>query len=124
VKLYRVMKVDLADGKPMVGTSGSRLGVRPTDPASTNPRAVFDVAAVNDGDVVQPGEGLSTSPNPTKRLPRRGEAVFEIESDALGPTITAHQDSPDHCLLEPIQPMTLAEFQQALADTRGLWQRL
>ena len=35
MKLYRVMKV-AADGKPQVGTSGSVLGVRPT-----NTKAIF-----------------------------------------------------------------------------------
>ena len=34
MKLYRVMKVDPADGKPLVGSRGSMLGVRPTDPAT------------------------------------------------------------------------------------------
>ena len=76
MRLYRVMRV-AADGKPVVGTRGSMLGVRPTDPANTNPRAVFDVGAAHDGDLVYPGEGLSTSPNPNARWARRAEALFE-----------------------------------------------
>lgn len=123
MKLYRVMKV-AADGRPVIGTRGSTLGVRPTDPANTNPSAVFDVAAVNDTDLVHPGEGLSTSPDPNSRQPRRGQAVFEIETDDLGPNLAPHHDKPGHCLLEPSRAMTLAQYQQALADTRDLWQRV
>lgn len=116
------MKVDPADGKPRVGTSGSMLGVRPTDPNNMNPVAVFDVDAVNDSDLVQPGNGLSTSPDPNARQPRRNQAVFEIETDDLGPDLKPNHDKPNHCLLEPARPMTLGEYQQALAATRDLWQ--
>jgi hypothetical protein len=124
VKLYRVMKVDPADGKPQVGIRGSMLGVRPTDPNTTNPRPVFDVKAVNDADLVHPGEGLSTSPDPNSRKPRRAEAVFEIETDDLGLDLAPDEDHPGHVLLEPARMMTLGEYQQALADTRDLWRRL
>jgi hypothetical protein len=119
VKLYRVMKV-AADGKPEIGTRGSMLGVRPTDPNATNAHPVFDVTAVSGTDLVHPGEGLSTSPDPNSRQPRRGQAVFEIETDDLGPDLTPHHDKPGHCLLEPSRAMTLTEYQQALADTRDL----
>ena len=123
MKLYRVMKV-AADGQPVVGTSGSMLGVRPTDPANRDPKAVSDVSAVNDTDLVHPGKGLSTSPNPNSRQPRRNQAVFEIETDDLGPDLKPNHDKPDHCLLEPVRPMTLGEYQQALADTRDLWHQV
>jgi hypothetical protein len=33
-----------------------------------------------------------------------------------------NEDSPGHCLIEPAQPMTLAEYQAALEATRDLWQ--
>nr|WP_171470322.1 hypothetical protein [Frigoriglobus tundricola] len=118
-----MMKV-AADGKPQVGTSGSMLGVRPTDPNNLNPNAVADVAAVDDTDLVKPGEGLSTSPNPHSRQPRRNQAVFEIETDDLDPVLKPNPDKPDHCLLEPSQPMSLEEYQRALADTRDLWQQV
>lgn len=123
MKLYRVMKI-AADGKPLVGASGSMLGVRPTDPNSANPHAVSDVAAIVDTDLVHPGEGLSTSPSPNSRQPRRNQAIFEIETDDLGPELKPNYDKPDHCLLEPAQSMSLSEYQQALADTRDLWQQV
>src|SRR5690349_14939475 len=104
------MKV-AADGKPEVGTRGSMLGVRPTDPSTTNVHPVFDVAAVSDADSVHPGEGLSTSPDLNSRQPRRGQAVFEIETDDLGPDLNAHHDKPGHCLIEPAWAMSLGAYQ-------------
>jgi hypothetical protein len=121
VKLYRVMRV-AADGKPEVGTRGSMLGVRPTDPTNTDPKAIFDVDAVNDADTVKPGKGLSTSPDANARQARKNQAVFEIDTDDLGPDLRPNEDSPGHCLIEPAQPMTLAEYQAALEATRDLWQ--
>jgi hypothetical protein len=53
-----------------------------------------------------------------------GEALFEIESDDLNPDLEANPDHPPHCLLQPAAATTLGEFQQALADTRDLWQRV
>jgi len=100
------------------------LGVRPTDPNTTNAHPVFDVVAANDTDLVHPGEGLSTSPDPNSRQPRRGQAVFEIETDNLGSELAPHHDKPGHCLLEPSRAMTLGEYQQALTDTRDLWHEI
>lgn len=124
MKVYRVMKVG-PGGKPLVGTRGSMLGVRPTDPNSADPKQVFDVAAVTDADAVRPGEGLSTSTDPNFRRPRRGEAVFTIETDDLaGTDVNPNQDSPTHVLLEPSASMPLGDFQQALKDTKELWEQV
>src|SRR3954447_2584847 len=113
------MKVNPADGKPLVGTRGGMLGVRPTDPNSTDPKRKSDVAAVTNSDTVQPGEGLSTSTDPNFRQPRRGEALFAIETEALaGTDVNSNPDAPGHVLLEPSASMPLGEFQQALEDTK------
>lgn len=60
MKLYRIMKID-TDGKPMIGIRRNMLGVRPTDPANTDPRRQPDVKAVVQGDIVPAGskQGLS-----------------------------------------------------------------
>jgi hypothetical protein len=121
VKLYRAMKVD-TDGKPLVGQRRSMLGVRPTDPNNTDPRRRFDVAATNDAETVSPGEGLSTSVDPKKLLVGAGETVFEIETIDLPPELTPNSDHSPHCLIQPSSPTTLGEYQQALEDTRDLWQ--
>jgi len=123
VKLYRVMKV-AADGKPLVGTRRNMLGVRPTDPNNNDPKRRFDVAAANDDDAVSPGEGLSTSLNPGRMRIGADEALFEIETDDLGPELVPNPDHPPHCLIEPSTTTTLGEYQQALADTRDLWQQV
>jgi len=123
VKLYRVMKLD-ADGKPLIGIKGYMLGVRPTDPNSTDGRRRFDVKAVNPADTVSPGEGLSTSLDPTSQKVRTNETLFELESDALPAELREFPDHGLHCLVEPPGPMTLEAFQQALADTRDLWTRV
>jgi hypothetical protein len=117
------MKV-AADGKPVVGTRRNMLGVRPTDPANTNPQRVFDVDAENDTDSVAPGQGLSTSIVPTPQRVQTGEALFVVETTELPAELAPNPDRPPHCLLEPTRPLTLAEYQQALADTRDLWQRV
>src|ERR1700755_3160821 len=117
------MKVD-PDGKAQVGTRRNMLGVRPTAPASADPNRRFDVAAVNDADTVSAGEGLSTSQVTANQRVGRGEALFVIETDELPPELGANPDHPPHCLLEPSRPITLGAFQQALTDTRDLWEQV
>ncbi len=123
MKLYRTMKV-APDGKPLVGKKRNMLGVRPTDPNNRNPKAVFDVPAVNDNDIVPLGKGLSTSLDPLILRVDPGEAMFEIESNDLDPALMQNPDNPPHCLIQPSSTLTLDDFQQALADTRDLWQRV
>lgn len=112
------MKVD-ADGKPQVGTRGYMLGVRPQGQTGRP-----DVNAAADTDVVKPGEGLSTSLLPEKLKVGKNEAMFAIETDALGSVLEAVPDRSPHYLIQPQQDVTLAEFQQSLADTRDLWERV
>jgi len=123
VLLFRVLKVG-ADGKPVVGTRRNMLGVRPTDPNNTDPKRLFDVNAVNDTDTVAPGRGLSTSIIPTPQRVQPGEALFVVETTDLPAELGSNPDRPPHCLLEPTRPLTLAEYQQVLASTRDLWQRV
>lgn len=124
MKLYRVMKVDPADGRPVVGTRRNMLGVRPTDPANTDPRRRFDIAAVDAADPVHPGEGLSTESVPGRLTVGRGEGLFEIESDDLPAGLAVVPDRLPHCLIQPARTMTLGDFQAALRGTRDLWRRV
>jgi hypothetical protein len=117
------MKVDDA-GKPLVGTRRNTLGVRPTDPTSIDPKRRFDVAAVNDTDMVSPGEGLPTFLAPDKLRVGRNEALFVIDTDDLPAGLAANPDHPRHSLIEPSSPVSLATFQQALRDTRDLWKQI
>ena len=126
VKLYRVMRIDPADGQPMIGTRRNMLGVRPTDPASTDPNRRFDVDAVNGTDVIQPGttQGLSVSTSADRMVAGRNEAVWEIEDTDLVPVFVPVPAGPPHHILEPSRPVTLNMYQAALAGTKGLWVRV
>lgn len=126
MKLYRVMKIDSADGRPLVGTRRNMLGVRPTDPANTNPGRRFDVSAVADSDMVVPGtrEGLSVSTDPAELFPVKGEAIWEIDEADLLPVLIPQPDRPPHHVLEPGRAVTFAGYQLTLVATRPLWVRV
>lgn len=100
MKLYRVMKVNPTDGKPLVGRKRNMLGVRPTDPNNTDPTRRFDVPAVADSDTISPGKGLSTSTSACLPV-GKGEALFEIETNDLPPDLQPNPDNPPHHLIQP-----------------------
>ena len=111
-----------ADGLPAVGQSARALGVRPpTDPTP-------DVLA----DPVSPGGGgLSVAPLDPQNLPpfrrpaalggRGRDPVWVIAAHDLGPDLAFRRDSATHGLIEPARPMTLLEYETALAATRTRW---
>jgi hypothetical protein len=125
MRLYRSM-VEADDGLPIVGRSGRKLGIRPGNAAT------FDVAAVNDSDSVSPGGGgMSVAPHDPmhllkhRRPPSLGgignDPVWYIESDDVGGELSFRQDRPSHGTIEPSRPMTLKEYEEALARTRSDW---
>jgi hypothetical protein len=114
-------------GLPEVGPSARSLGVR----------SGIDVLGKNPGDVIHPGQGgLSVSPGDPMGLPRhrrppelRGtgkDAVWEIDVNDLGPDLQFRPDGTrtDHGFIEPARPMTLDEFEVALARTQDRWRKL
>lgn len=117
------------DGLPLVKRSARGLGVRtPLEAGSNEP----DVTVSVPEDTVQPKQGgMSTAPNDPKNLPpfrrpttlggRSKDPVWEIDSEYLGPNLQLRQDSPTHAIIEPARPMTLAEYEAALAATRDRW---
>jgi hypothetical protein len=129
VKIYRAMTPD-NDGLPRVGRSARQLGVRPLDQLPHN-----DVSAAAPDDLVNPGEGMSAAPQDPANLPRNRrppqvnggtgkDPVWEIDTDDLGPYLRYMQDKRTHGVVGPKQPMTLTEFEQALAATRARWVRV
>ena len=121
MKLYRMMKID-ADGKPTVGNGSMMLGIRPTDP--TQPERRFDVPAVNETDLVRPGDGgLSCySDAAAIKLRSRKLALCSIGSEKLGSKLRPIATGNMHYLVEPTDEMMLGELQQFFAETRELWQ--
>ena len=126
MRVYRSMK-EAQDGLPAVGPSGRLLGVRPGNAATA------DVLAVNPSDIVPPGTGgMSVAPGDPLFLQRHRrpialggigrDPVWYIETDDLGDELVFRQDRPEHGLVEPKCPLTLDEFQQALAKSRSHWQ--
>jgi hypothetical protein len=124
--LYRTMKDD-GEGMPLCGPTGRTLGVR---------REV-DVPDSADG-MVEPGTGgMSVALDDPMNLEahRRPPAyaggfapdpLWQIESDDLPSTLTLRRD-PDnpsrHGFIEPMDTMSLDDYQNALATSRGFWSR-
>lgn len=132
MKLYRSM-IPGPDGLPLLGRSARKLGVRtPGDVAvGVDP----DVLATAPDDILAPSEGgISTAPDdainlvPLRRPRALGgrstDPVGEIDSASLGADLAIRQDSAKHVLIEPARPMTLMEYEQALATIRGRWVRV
>jgi hypothetical protein len=121
VKLYRKMEADI-DGMPVVGSDRNMLGVRPRDPARPGWRS--DVRAAAAADPVGPGEGLSVFNAADAISPHMGGQLYSIEADDLPTGLVAAQRGRNsaHYQIEPNRDMTLAEFQELLADTRDLWE--
>lgn len=119
---------EAGDGAPLPGPSSRGLGARPS----------VDVPAQVSTDVVLPGQGgVSVSPFdpgnlPAHRRPRglggRGDdPVWSIDAGDLGPDLDYRPDPDDpsrHGFIEPSRPMTLQEYQDALAATRQRWRKI
>ncbi len=133
MKLYRTMKIEPTDGKPLVGIRRDMLGVRPLDPNNKDPRRKFDVDAVLGTDVVEPGTKKGLSMFLTAAECRTGSdvGVWEIDSDGLAvigfnpvPDPPPNNPKSTHHALEPSRRVTLDGYQAMLIDTRDLWVRV
>jgi hypothetical protein len=126
VRLFRGMK-EGAGGLAELGESSRGLGVRPG----------IDVPARAPSDIVRPGDGgLSVSPEDPLNLPyiRRPpefqgtgrDPVWTITDAELGPDLgyRPDPDSPTHGFVEVARPMTLAEYQLALARVQSSWKKV
>jgi hypothetical protein len=52
------------------------------------------------------------------------DPVWSIASNLLGSALNCRQDSPTHGLIEPAQPMSLDDLQQALETTKPFWTKV
>lgn len=124
--VYRSMNDD-GEGHPLCGPSARMLGVRIRG----------DVAVSIDG-VVSPGTGgMSVAVGSPRSLPRHrrppehggiGEdPVWQIDVRDLPDTLVyrADRERPDvHGFIEPREPVSLDDYQVALATSRTLWERI
>lgn len=135
--IYRAMLID--EGLPHVAPSAASLGVRlpPDKHADIN---------VDRFGLVEPGTGgMSVSPEwrflPVHRIPRRlrmkfpraagkndlfiwrmGEGPFTSGSFTEHLMLRLDPEKPQkHGFVEPVVRMAVADYQQALARTRGYW---
>lgn len=112
------------DGSPVIGESARTLGARQG----------IDIES-REGMLVQPvSGGMSVSPGSAENLPRHRrppewggtglDPVWAISSSELDIQLVYRPD-PDrphvHGFIEPASPMTFAEYQAALAETRPRW---
>jgi hypothetical protein len=110
------------DNLPVLGPEARCLGVRPG----------IDIPVA--GGLVSRGTGgLSVAPHSAMSLPshRRPNSlggtgkdpVWALGLDGLPSTLNFQQDSANHGLIEPAFPMTLRQYEEALAQTRRSWRR-
>lgn len=135
-KVYRVMKRDVVDGLPVLGSTSSELGVRPG----------MDVAVDGSGDVILDGSGMSVVPDwrvlGVTRVPKR---LKSISPGAVGPNNTAcytlgvgpfvravvaaglelipdiAPDPVKHGVLAPLQIVSIVQYDTDLEATRADW---
>jgi hypothetical protein len=109
--------------QPDIGPGARTLGVRPD----------VDIPVVK-GMVMPATGGLSVAPDTPNHLPshRRPAAfggtgkdpIWSLDLDRLERDLTFRQDQSKHGVIEPARPMSITEFQQALADTASKWEEL
>ena len=126
--------------KPATGRGGRKLGVRVADPAIPDSR--FDVTPDGEGRVAPNGGGMSVAPGfhqlPVERIPPRfrklrpgargndrdriwRHGVGSFTSGAVAEALVLRPDRPGHGLVEPVEVMLLARYEQALAATAEDW---
>lgn len=120
--LYRAMREDPGGG-PLTGPTARTLGVRP---GVDIPVAVGYVHPLTGGMSVAPDDPLHLHPlrRPTAYGGSGKDPLWALRLDDLGPELRFRQDSATHGLIEPSRAMSLNDFQQALAASKALWQRL
>jgi len=120
--VYRAMREDSAGG-PLTGPTARTLGVRPNVDITVTAGKVQPITGGMSVALDRP-ENL----HPLRRPPEYGgsgkDPVWCLDLGGLGGELRFRQDSPIHGLIEPAQTMGLDEFQQQLADTKPLWNKL
>jgi hypothetical protein len=116
---------EAADGKPLVADTASGIGIRDFE---------IDI----EDDMAQPESGgMSVSPGTIYNLApsfrpvefggtNKGRSAWTLDDEELGDELTTRPDPDDperHWFIEPLRPMTLEQYKQALWETRDLWRK-
>lgn len=106
-----------ADGGPLVHPSAKGLGVRRN----------YDIFPDENGNVEPDGKhGMTVRPS-IEDIPRDFQEgrwiVWEIDIDALGPSLHYVQDAEDHGVFEPARTMSFEDYEDAIIGTRANWRR-
>lgn len=117
---------DDGEAMPTCGPSARELGVR----------LEGDLPISEEGRVEPETGGMSVAPEspmnlPPHRRPRElggygPDPVWQINSEDLPETLRYRPDPRNpsrHGFVEPIEPLNLADYQEALASSRGFWTR-
>jgi hypothetical protein len=117
-QLFRGMRPD--GDKPLIDRSARALGVR----------VGTDIVLDSEGNVA-PGQGMSVAPDDPLLLPphRRPsefggtgtDPVWRLADNELGDSLSWSQDAPTHGVIEAAHIMSLAEYEDGLADTQDRW---
>jgi hypothetical protein len=121
--LFCSMKSD-DDGLPVVGSMARTRGARPA----------IDIPVDGAGWVLPNSGGMLVAPNDPRNLPRHrrpppfggtgSDPVWATDMSALSSSLTYRADPLNalgHGFIEPAEPMTLQQFQNALEATRDSW---
>lgn len=117
------MKDDV-DGKPVIGDSARKLGVRNPDDIKPNHIGVVDSGF----------HGMSVAPLPAENLPKHRrpnefggtgrDPIFGIETVHLGSFNLKYVQDPmnlGHGFIAPLEEMSYTQYVQNVYDTRDLW---
>jgi hypothetical protein len=113
------------DGKPLVAQTARGLGVRDGEIDIDEDETVFPESGGPSVALHSP-ENLVHHRKPASLGGTGRDPAWQIESDELGEKLVCRVDPAkpeEHGFIEPVHPMPLAEYQEALAETRDVWRK-
>ena len=119
------MKED-GDGMPLCGPSARMLGVRHKGDLPIGADGVVRPRTGGMSVALEDPMNLARHRRPARFKGRGRDPVWQIEDGDLPDSLVLRADpeNPDgHGFVEPMRPMRLRDYQEALTTTRGTWSR-
>ncbi len=120
MKLYRMMKL-APGGRPEVGDSFGRLGVRPSTKLNCK---TTDITVDATGMVGFGTDGMSTFDHPNAPDSRHVDWVIESDRIEGHLCVVPSPTTAGRYHIVPARSMTLVEYQFWLAETRDFWEQV